>query len=98
MDEAQTRFVLDRLGNEAVRVIGEQVSRAGIPPELPKTFVKLSRDQSLPPPVQDQLIRNLEASPGGTVDVVELDAGHDAMISRPDALASVLNRIVVATT
>jgi pimeloyl-ACP methyl ester carboxylesterase len=90
MDDAQARFVLDHFGNEVVCVIGERVSRAGIPPELPKTFVKLLRDQSLPPALQDQLVANLEASPGGTVDVVEIDAGHDVMISRPEALAGVI--------
>ncbi len=26
-------------------------------------------------------------------DVVDLDAGHMAMISRPDALAAILNRV-----
>jgi hypothetical protein len=74
-------------------VIGEPVSRAGIPPELPKTFVKLLRDQSLPPPLQDQLVANLEASPGGTVNVVEIDAGHDVMITRPEALAAAFNQL-----
>ncbi|MDQ1520197.1 MAG: hypothetical protein QOI55_1270 [Actinomycetota bacterium] len=98
MDEVQTRFVLDRFGNEVVGVIGERVSRAGIPPDLPKTFVKLSRDQSLPPPLQDRLIGNLEASPGGRVDVVELNAGHDVMISRPELLAGALNRIAALPT
>jgi hypothetical protein len=28
------------------------------------------------------------------VDVVEIDAGHDVMVSRPEALADVLNEIV----
>ena len=48
-DEEQTRYVLDRTGTEAAVVLAEPVSRAGIPADLPKTFVKLLRDQSLPP-------------------------------------------------
>ncbi|MGH9032722.1 MAG: alpha/beta fold hydrolase [Acidimicrobiia bacterium] len=93
MDEDQTRFVLDNAGTEVAVALAEPAWRAGIPAELPKTYVKLLRDQSLPPELQDNLISNLEASPGGAVEVVTLDAGHDVMISRPRALAPVLNRI-----
>jgi pimeloyl-ACP methyl ester carboxylesterase len=96
MDEEQTQFVLDHTGTEATVVLVEPVSRAGIPPELPKTFVKLLQDQSLAPDHQDTLIRNLRASPGGDVDVVTIDAGHDVMISRPKELADVLNPIAAA--
>jgi pimeloyl-ACP methyl ester carboxylesterase len=91
MDEEQTRFVLERTGTEAAAVLAEPVMRAGIPPELPKTFVKLLQDQSLPPEHQDVLVQNLRDSPGGDVDVVTIDAGHDVMISRPKELADVLN-------
>lgn len=93
MDEQQTGFVVDHVGTEVVTVLAERVTRAGIPPNLPKTYVKLLRDQSLPPAHQDLLIAHLRASPGGDVDVVTIDAGHDVMISRPDALAAVLNRV-----
>lgn len=96
MDEEQVRFVLERTGTEAAAVLAERVTRAGIPPELPKTFVKLLRDQSLPPDRQDALVENLRASPGGDVDVVTIDAGHDVMISRPRELADVLNGIASA--
>jgi pimeloyl-ACP methyl ester carboxylesterase len=97
MDEEQTQYVLDRTGTEAAVVLAERVSRAGIPADLPKTFVKLLRDQSLPPDHQDVLAQNLRDSPGGEVDVVTIDAGHDAMISRPKELADVLNRIAATT-
>jgi len=93
MDEAQTRFVLDRLGPEAQSLITETVSRVGVPPDLPKTYVRLSRDQSLPPDTQATMIANLEASPGGSVDVVELDSGHNVMVSHPAELAAVVARI-----
>ncbi|HKA92775.1 MAG TPA: alpha/beta fold hydrolase [Acidimicrobiia bacterium] len=93
MGEDQSRFVLDRTGTEAAVVLAEPVTRRGIPPELPKTFVKLLQDQSLVPDRQDVLIDNLRACPGGDLDVVTIDAGHDVMISRPKELAVVLNRI-----
>jgi pimeloyl-ACP methyl ester carboxylesterase len=98
LDEAQSQFVLDHCGAEVVAVVGEPVSRVGIPPALPKTFVKLLRDQSLGPELQDQLVANLAASPGGPVDVVEIDAGHMAMISQPGRLAAILAGIADRTT
>jgi pimeloyl-ACP methyl ester carboxylesterase len=93
MDEEQTRFVTDHIGTEVAAVLEEPVSRTGIPPELPKTFVKLLQDRSLAPDHQDVLVQNLRDCPGGDVDVVTIDAGHDVMISRPKELADVLNRL-----
>lgn len=93
MDESQARFVLDRCGPEAPGVFEEPVQRTGIPPGLPKTYVRLLRDQALSPADQDAQIANLRAAPGGDVRVVELDTGHDVMVSRPGLLAEVLNAI-----
>jgi pimeloyl-ACP methyl ester carboxylesterase len=93
MDAERTRFVLERLCPESVNLLNETVSRLGVPPALAKTFVRLSRDQSLPPDTQSQMIANLERSPGGRVDVVELDSGHDVMVSHPRELAALVARI-----
>lgn len=90
MNEEQTRFVLDHCGTEAGGVLIDPVDRAAIPAGLPKTYVRLRRDQALDPATQDQMIANLEACPGGTVAVVEINAGHDVMISDPAALAAAL--------
>lgn len=92
MTEAQAQLVLSHTGTEAAAVFGETVSRVGIPPTLPKTYVRLLRDQALSPSDQDAAIAALRESPGGTVDVVELDTGHDVMISAPEALAAVIAR------
>jgi pimeloyl-ACP methyl ester carboxylesterase len=89
MDEAQTRFVLERLCPEAVGVMGEPVRLAGLRGPVPRSYVKLLRDKALSPEIQDASIRN--AGPGCAVH--ELDAGHDAMISRPRELAAILNRV-----
>lgn len=94
MDDTQTRFVLDHFGNEALPVIMEQVSRAGVSPEIPKTWIRLLRDAIMTVDLQDGCIANLEASPGGSVDVIDLDAGHNAMISQPEVLAGILRGIV----
>jgi pimeloyl-ACP methyl ester carboxylesterase len=93
MDEAQTRFVLERLCPEAQRPLTEPARLAGLRRPVPRSYVKLLRDQALEPPRQDEFIRN--AGPGCAVH--ELDAGHDAMISRPRELASILNRIARST-
>jgi len=90
MTEGQAAFVLAHCGAEVPSVLAERVTRRGIPLTLPKTYVRLSRDQSLAPDTQDEQIAALRASPGGAVDVVELDTGHDVMISAPAALARVL--------
>ena len=88
MDEAQTRFVLDHLVPEAWGPMLEPNRLAGLALGIPSTYVKLLRDQSVPPDLQEQMIRNV-----GDPEIVELDAGHDAMISTPRELAEVLNRL-----
>jgi pimeloyl-ACP methyl ester carboxylesterase len=93
MTEEQTRFVLDHTGPEVAAVFGERVTRQGLPAELPKTYVRLLRDQALSPADQDRAIAALRDVPGGEVEIVELDTGHDVMISAPKQLADVLNEI-----
>jgi pimeloyl-ACP methyl ester carboxylesterase len=89
MDAAQTRFVLERLCPEAPGVMTEPASLAGLRRPVPRSYVKLLRDQALAPALQDEFIRN--AGPGCAVH--ELDAGHNAMISQPRPLAGIPNRI-----
>ena len=91
MDTAQTRFVLDHFGGDSVQVMLEPVDRSGIPAALSKTYVRLRRDNALTPAAQDASIAALEAVPGGRVAIVDLDTGHNVMISHPADLAAVLN-------
>jgi pimeloyl-ACP methyl ester carboxylesterase len=93
MDAAQTRFVLDHFGGDAVQVMVEPVDRSGIPAALAKTYVRLRRDNALTPAAQDASIAALAAVPGGEVAVVDLDSGHNVMISHPADLAAVLNQL-----
>jgi pimeloyl-ACP methyl ester carboxylesterase len=94
LDDAQTQFLLEHMGTEVLQMMTEPVSRAGLPDDLPRTYVRLARDRALTPSAQDASIAAL----GGAVDVVELDTGHMIMISRPDLLASVLDEIAAAST
>ena len=93
MDEEQARFVLERCGHECPTPFTEAVTRTDIPPGLPKTYVRLARDQALSPTDQDVQIGSLLASPGGALTVVDLDTGHDVMVSAPRRLAEVLDHI-----
>ena len=95
MDEEQTRFVLDHVGTEVVGVLTEEVSRAGTPRTMPVTFVRLARDNALPPATQDACIARLRREVE-VVDVVDLDTGHDVMISAPATLAAVLDGVAAA--
>jgi pimeloyl-ACP methyl ester carboxylesterase len=94
MDEEQTAFVLSHLVPEAPGILGEAVSRKDLPPAdvVPRTYVKLLRDHALRPKLQDRLIANL-----GRCHVRTLDAGHDAMISQPAALAAILDDIAAGS-
>jgi pimeloyl-ACP methyl ester carboxylesterase len=93
MNAAQTRFVLDHFGGDAVQVMLEPVDRSGIPAAIAKTYVRLRRDNALTPAAQDASIAALEAVPGGRVAIVDLDTGHNVMISHPADLAAVLNTL-----
>jgi hypothetical protein len=96
MDAEQTKFVLDHVGNEAAQIMGEPIDRVGIPPDLPKTYIRLSRDHALTLSAQEASIAALEAVPGGPVDVVEIDSAHNVMISHPAELVAALARITPA--
>lgn len=86
MDDRQTRYVIDNLVPEAGKPLSQPMDLSGLAHPVPRSYVKLLRDQALLPSKQDEGIERLTP-----VNVVELDAGHDVMVSRPQALAPVLN-------
>lgn len=91
LDAAQTQWVLDQVGGEAAQVMVAPVDRVGMPPDLPKTYLRLSLDHALPPAAQEQSIAALRAVPGGPVGVAEMESGHSVMISHPVELAALIN-------
>lgn len=92
LDDEQTRYVLDHVSTEALQPVTSPVTRRGLPRDIPVTYVRLGRDQALPPPVQQACIDRLREEVD-RVDVVELDTGHDVMISQPAMLATVLDMV-----
>jgi pimeloyl-ACP methyl ester carboxylesterase len=86
MDEATTQSTLERRVPEALRVLSEPTDLSGLRHPIPRTYVRLLRDASITLEAQDKMIANL-----GGASVVDLDAGHMAMISEPQGLAAILN-------
>jgi pimeloyl-ACP methyl ester carboxylesterase len=87
LDDEQWAFVRTCMVREPDGVIDEPTD-VGLPADLPRTYVRLLQDASLTVATQDQMIANL-----GGAEVVDLDAGHMAMISRPAALAAILDAL-----
>jgi len=54
---------------------------------IPKTYILGLRDKSLPPELTRKFAERLEVKP------MEIDAGHDMMVSRPDEVAKALLHI-----
>jgi pimeloyl-ACP methyl ester carboxylesterase len=88
LDPDRGRFVLENLVPEPLSQLVRHRFETRIPPGVGCTYIKLLDDRAIPPDRQDANIANV---PGA--DVVPLRAGHDAMVSRPEELAAVLNRI-----
>jgi pimeloyl-ACP methyl ester carboxylesterase len=88
MDEDRTVWTLDHMVPEAMSVLTEPVDLTGLAQPVPRTYVRLSRDASIDLEAQNRMIANLDP-----VDVVDLDAGHMVMVSRPDELARVLAQL-----
>ena len=88
MDEGQTAFTLEVRVAEAYWPMRDPVDLSGLRHPIPRTWVKLMADRSPPPQKVDVLAKRV-----GCSDIVELEAGHYAMISHPQELADVLNEI-----
>lgn len=88
MDAAQTASTLERMVPEAMLVMSEPADLSGLRNAVPRTYVRLLEDAIVSLQTQDRMIENL-----GGAEVVDLDSGHMAMISRPTDLARVLNEL-----
>ena len=91
MNDDQTELTLRLLVPDNPR-IHEQMDLTGLRHGIPQTWVKLTRDVIIPPLKQEEFVTNL--GPAGSIEVIEVDAGHMAMISSPEALAHALGSVV----
>jgi pimeloyl-ACP methyl ester carboxylesterase len=86
-DEQQSDFILGQLVDDAAALLTEKVDLSGYRLSVPRTYVRLSRDQCYPPELQARSTDRTGA------EVVTLDSGHMAMVTRTDQVADVLNKI-----
>jgi pimeloyl-ACP methyl ester carboxylesterase len=63
---------------------------SGYPTGVPVTYVNMSDDVPVPPPLAEQMASNL----GGAVERHTIDAGHSVMVSKPAELAAIINAAV----
>lgn len=87
MDRETTNWLLKRLVPEPVGPWEEPISRRDVPAAIPMTYIVLTCDQALRPAEQRRMLRCL-----GEPEVLELAAGHNAMLTRPQELAELLLR------
>lgn len=91
MDEATVQQVLAGGKHpEPPAIFYEPVSRLQMP-SVPCTYIKLLQDRGiLSPSKQDEMAANIGA------EVLTLNTGHTAMLSRPHELANLLNGIAIS--
>ncbi len=69
----------------------EDRAQAGTWGRIPRTYVRLTGDRSIPPALQDRFIREADAlTPDNPFDVRSLDSSHVGFLIRPQAAADVL--------
>jgi len=88
MDDDLTSWTLAHMGPEAAGVMTEPVDIRGLDSAVPRTWVLTLHDAVVD--VERQLLYAHRAR----AEVIELDAAHMAMISRPEQLAMVLGSLV----
>lgn len=86
-NDEQTTFVLDRVVDDAAALLTETVDLSGYRLRIPRTYVHLSNDQCYPPDLQTKSAERIGA------DVITVDAGHMAMVTVPDQIATIMNGV-----
>ena len=80
------RFMTGKLYAESLRILTENVSRRGMPDNLPRTWILTLRDRALAPKLQRKYIEAI----GGVQTLIEIDTCHCLMVSEPERLAEIL--------
>jgi pimeloyl-ACP methyl ester carboxylesterase len=65
---------------------------SGLPSGIPITYVNMTDDVPVPPPLAEQMAANL----GADVERRTLHAGHTVMVSQPKALADIINAAIAS--
>lgn len=83
---SRRHFMAGKLYAESTRLLGEKVTRQGMPDEVPRTWLLTLRDRALS---LEQQRRGIEAL-GGVQTLIEMDTCHCMMVSEPERLAEIL--------
>jgi len=88
LDETQFAWMLDRMVPEAPGLLTEPVDLSPLRTGMPRTWVRTLHDASLDPDRQLGFAANVDGC-----DVIDIDAAHMCMISKPGELAAIINDI-----
>jgi pimeloyl-ACP methyl ester carboxylesterase len=88
LDEGQVSFMLACMVPEAPGPITAPVDLSGLAHPIDRTWVRCTRDAIVPVSEQQLAIDHI-----GGAEVVDLDAGHMAMIGHPGELAGILDGV-----
>jgi pimeloyl-ACP methyl ester carboxylesterase len=80
------RFMTGKLYAESLRILTENMSRRGMPDDIPRTWILTLRDRALAPKLQRKYIDAI----GGVQTLIEIDTCHCLMVSEPERLANIL--------
>ena len=83
---AGRQFMSGKVYVESTRILGEKVSRYGMPDEIPRTWIFASRDRAISRKTQQRCMEAL----GGVQTLISLETCHCMMVSEPRRLAEVL--------
>lgn len=86
MSRAQRRFMVGKLYPESPLILAEDVSRRGMPDDVPRTWILTQRDRALSLKFQRASIDAI----GGVQTLIEMDTCHMLMVSEPQRLAEIL--------
>lgn len=91
MNDEQISATLNRMVPEAIQLVLEPVSLAGLRHNVACTWVRTQRDLIVPPERQDLFAQRVGAK------IVPIDAAHMVMISQPAELATLLRSLSVVS-
>jgi pimeloyl-ACP methyl ester carboxylesterase len=83
---AQRRFMVGKLYPESPHILAENVSRRGMPDDIPRTWILTLRDRALSVKLQRKAIDAI----GGVQTIIEMATCHMLMVSEPKRLAEIL--------
>ncbi|MFI5957479.1 alpha/beta fold hydrolase [Cryptosporangium sp. NPDC051539] len=84
LDDEATAWTLDQVTDDSAALLTEVVDLSGLRTDVPRTYVRLTRDMCYPPQLQEPSAARV----GG--NVAFLDSGHMAMVAVPGELAALL--------